>query len=68
MRLGLVAGFVYGRDQAGQRGFALMFHSRATGAEVDLNLTHPGDLVVTMGAGDVWRFGQTFLDHLTEGD
>lgn len=42
--LGLVAGFVYGRDQAGQRDRALMFHSRATGAEVDLNLTHPGDL------------------------
>ena len=27
-------------------------------------LTRPGDLVVTMGAGDVWRYGQAFLDAL----
>ena len=25
----------------------------------------PGDLVVTMGAGDVWRYGQAFLDTLS---
>ena len=29
------------------------------------SLTAAGDLVLTMGAGDVWRFGQTFLDSLT---
>ena len=28
-------------------------------------LTRPGDLVVTMGAGDVWRYGQAFLDALS---
>ena len=27
-------------------------------------LTGPGDLVLTMGAGDVWRFGDAFLDTL----
>ena len=28
-------------------------------------LVRPGDLVVTMGAGDVYRYGQAFLDRLT---
>ena len=27
-------------------------------------LTTSGDLVVTMGAGDIWRFGEAFLDQL----
>ncbi len=27
-------------------------------------LVRPGDLVVTMGAGDVWRFGESFLQAL----
>src|SRR5690606_33003209 len=27
-----------------------------------VGLTRPGDLVVTMGAGDVWRYGERFLD------
>ena len=31
-------------------------------------LTRPGDLVVTMGAGDVWRYGQAFLDSLSPSD
>ena len=29
-------------------------------------LVQPGDMVVTMGAGDVHRYGQAFLDRLTE--
>ena len=29
------------------------------------DIARPGDLVVTMGAGDVWRYGQAFLDTLT---
>ncbi len=29
-----------------------------------LGLSKPNDLVVTMGAGDVWRFGQLFLSEL----
>ena len=29
-------------------------------------LTRPGDLVLTMGAGDIWRFGDAFLDTLRE--
>jgi len=32
------------------------------------SLVHPGDLVVTMGAGDVWRFGESFLHQLQAGD
>src|SRR5690606_4346199 len=31
-----------------------------------VGLTRPGDLVVTMGAGVVWRYGQAFLDQLTD--
>src|SRR5690606_16466534 len=31
-----------------------------------VGLTRPGDLVVTMGAGDVWRFGEQFLEALTK--
>ena len=30
-----------------------------------LGLAHPGDLVITMGAGDIHRYGQAFLDRLT---
>ena len=30
-----------------------------------VGLTRPGDLVVTMGAGDVWRYGERFLEALT---
>ena len=29
------------------------------------DIVRPGDLVVTMGAGDVWRYGQAFLDTLS---
>jgi UDP-N-acetylmuramate--alanine ligase len=28
------------------------------------SLVRPGDLVVTMGAGDVWRFGEAFLEAI----
>lgn len=28
-------------------------------------LVRPGDMVVTMGAGDIYRYGQAFLDRLT---
>jgi UDP-N-acetylmuramate--alanine ligase len=31
-----------------------------------VGLTRPGDLVVTMGAGDVWRYGERFLDALNQ--
>jgi UDP-N-acetylmuramate--alanine ligase len=31
-------------------------------------LVQPGDLVVTMGAGDVWRAGDALLDLLRAGD
>ena len=28
------------------------------------DIVEPGDLVVTMGAGDIWRYGQAFLEAL----
>jgi UDP-N-acetylmuramate--alanine ligase len=31
-----------------------------------VGLTRPGDLVVTMGAGDVWRYGERFLEALNQ--
>lgn len=31
-------------------------------------LTRAGDLVITMGAGDVWRYGEAFLDTLPRTD
>lgn len=27
-------------------------------------LTNEGDVVITMGAGDIWRYGEAFLNHL----
>ena len=32
--------------------------------DVLTELTQPGDVVITMGAGDVWRYGEMFLDRL----
>jgi UDP-N-acetylmuramate--alanine ligase len=32
-----------------------------------LRLTRPGDLVLTMGAGDIWQVGRKFLQQLQEG-
>jgi len=26
--------------------------------------TRPGDIVITMGAGDIWKFGEEFLKQL----
>ncbi|MEM0961830.1 MAG: UDP-N-acetylmuramate--L-alanine ligase [Bacteroidota bacterium] len=30
------------------------------------SLTAPGDLVLTMGAGDIWRFGEAYLQNLQQ--
>lgn len=29
-------------------------------------VTHPGDVVLTLGAGDIWRYGKAFLEYLQE--
>jgi UDP-N-acetylmuramate--alanine ligase len=29
------------------------------------SITRPGDIVVTMGAGDIWKYGELFLQSLT---
>ena len=29
-----------------------------------ITLVHPGDTVITMGAGDIWRYGRKFLEKL----
>ncbi len=34
--------------------------------EALLSLAEPGDVVVTLGAGDVWRYGHRFLEKLKE--
>ncbi len=33
-----------------------------------LDLTEPGDVVLMLGAGDIWRYSRTFADLLTESD
>jgi UDP-N-acetylmuramate--alanine ligase len=32
-----------------------------------LGITRPGDIVITMGAGDIWKFGEEFLAGLRAG-
>ena len=34
--------------------------------QVLLDITRPGDIVVTMGAGDIWKFGEQFLQLAKE--
>ncbi len=29
-------------------------------------ITRPGDIVITMGAGDIWKFGEQFLSSITD--
>ncbi len=29
-----------------------------------LQIVEPGDVVVTMGAGDIWKFGEEFINKL----
>lgn len=31
-----------------------------------LRTTQPGDIVITMGAGDIWRYGEEFIKHLQQ--
>jgi UDP-N-acetylmuramate--alanine ligase len=31
-----------------------------------MTLTQPGDVVITLGAGDVWRYGRAFFERLEE--
>ena len=31
-----------------------------------MTLTQPGDVVITLGAGDVWRYGRTFFERLED--
>ena len=33
-----------------------------------LDLTEPGDVVLMLGAGDIWRYSRTFADLLTDSD
>lgn len=32
-----------------------------------LNIVKPGDIVVTMGAGDIWKYGESFIKSYTGG-
>jgi UDP-N-acetylmuramate--alanine ligase len=29
-----------------------------------VKVKQPGDIIITMGAGDIWRFGEEFIRHL----
>lgn len=40
-------------------------HDKATVPGVIAGMTKPGDLVLTMGAGDVTDLGPQILDHLS---
>jgi len=31
-------------------------------------LTQSGDVVITMGAGDIWRYGEAFLQLISNGE
>jgi len=43
----------------------VVFHpDKETLAESLVGLSRPGDLVVTLGAGDIYRVGEKFLDLL----
>ncbi|MBA2947700.1 UDP-N-acetylmuramate--L-alanine ligase [Streptomyces himalayensis] len=41
-------------------------HDKAAAAEVVAGMAKPGDLVLTMGAGDVTELGPKILDHLSK--
>jgi len=29
-----------------------------------MKVKQPGDIIITMGAGDIWRFGEEFIKRL----
>ena len=29
-----------------------------------MRMKHPGDIIITMGAGDIWKFGEEFIAKL----
>jgi len=29
-----------------------------------MKVKQPGDIIITMGAGDIWRFGEEFIRHV----
>ena len=31
-----------------------------------MKLKHPGDIIITMGAGDIWRYGEEFIRQMEE--
>ena len=71
---------MWGGGESGSRGVAgelvaeaardrghrqVVFHpDKETLAESLVDLSRPGDLVVTLGAGDIYRVGEKFLELL----
>jgi UDP-N-acetylmuramate-alanine ligase len=32
-----------------------------------MEIKQPGDIIITMGAGDIWKFGEEFIAQLKAG-
>ena len=30
------------------------------------NLRQPGDMIITIGAGNIWRYAESYMNHLQE--
>ena len=50
---------------AGHRDVHYVQDKTDAAGRADARSRRPGDIVVTMGAGDIHRFGQAFLDGLS---
>src|SRR5699024_4681604 len=51
----------------GHRQVHYVKDKKALPAKLD-ELVQPGDIIITMGAGDIYRYGENFVSMLTDGD
>lgn len=56
-----------GAVEHGHRGVTFLPEKEAV-PEFVLSVLEPGDLLITMGAGDIWHVGEEILRRLTEGE
>jgi len=56
-----------GSYSSSKRGFALYSEEPLDAQNSLLNLLRPGDIFLTMGAGDNWKLGKAIADTLREG-
>ncbi len=50
-------------QQYGHKNVHYVADKKRVPAEL-LNIVQPNDIVITMGAGDIWKFGDEFLQQL----